>query len=197
MQDGTVSVFECLPLFRHAPFPSSFRLQVNRMAQRSPSDPFLTGSEIQHRVPRRTLSIHTARASHSLKTSWPQGDAERAPFLLVIQLTTPCLARAHPLRSMRMTRTSSLLQDDPPPAYATILSPFVDHTYRVFSAHHMQSSHVLHTSLDHARANCTPGAVEAGDRLPLDASWRRVTTPILTPSQNFRCVRWFAQRSPS
>ena len=61
LQDGTISVFWSLPLFRHALVPSGFRLQVNRMAQRSPFEPLLTGSRIQSRVPRRTLSRHPAQ----------------------------------------------------------------------------------------------------------------------------------------
>jgi hypothetical protein len=68
LQDKTLSVFEPFPLLQHALFPYGFRFQVNRMAQRYPSEPLLTVSRIQYRVPRRTLSIHTARASHSLKT---------------------------------------------------------------------------------------------------------------------------------
>ena len=131
------------------------------------------------------LSMHTARASHSLKTSSPQGDTESATFLLRTPLTSPFHALAHPLRSMRMARTSSLRQDDPPPPCASIRSPCVDHTYRVCSSHHMESSHVLHTSQEHARANWTPGAIAAVHRLPLDCSWSRVTTPMLTPSRNF------------
>src|SRR5262249_49164384 len=34
LQDDTFSVFQCLPRFRHALFPSGFRSQVNRTAQR-------------------------------------------------------------------------------------------------------------------------------------------------------------------
>jgi len=60
LRDDTFSVFQCPPLFRHAPFPSGFRLQVNRMTQEQPSGLLLTESGIQHRVPRRTLSGHTA-----------------------------------------------------------------------------------------------------------------------------------------
>ena len=39
----------------------------------------------------------------------------------------------HPLRSSPITEPSTLLQDDPPPSCASILSPFVVLTYRVFS----------------------------------------------------------------
>ena len=68
LQDRTVSVFWSFPLFRHALVPSGFRLEVNRMAQRSPFGPLLTGSRIQSRVPRRTLAPHTAQASQRLLT---------------------------------------------------------------------------------------------------------------------------------
>src|SRR5260370_19947748 len=56
LRDGTVSVFEWLPLFGHAVVPSGFRLQVNPMTQKHPSELPLIASGIQHRVPRRTLS---------------------------------------------------------------------------------------------------------------------------------------------
>jgi hypothetical protein len=60
LRDKTLSVFEPFPLLRHALFPSGFRPQVNRMAQRYPSEPLLTVSRIQYRVPRRTVSAHPA-----------------------------------------------------------------------------------------------------------------------------------------
>jgi len=59
-QDGTVNAFGGLLLLWHAVFPSSFRLQVNQMAQKPPSKFLLTASGIQHRVPRRTLLSHPA-----------------------------------------------------------------------------------------------------------------------------------------
>src|SRR5207248_8462054 len=40
--------------------PLAFRLQVNRMTQEQPSGLLLTGSGIQHRVPRRTISKYPA-----------------------------------------------------------------------------------------------------------------------------------------
>jgi hypothetical protein len=64
----------------------------------------------------------------------------RAPPSLLVG-TAP-LVLAHPLHSLLITRSSSLLRDDPPPPCASILSPFVDSTYRVFSSHHPESSHV-------------------------------------------------------
>ena len=53
-----------------------------------------------------------------------------------------------PLRSTPITGASLLLQDDPPPSCASVLSPFVVHTYRVFPLHHMKSSQVPYPSLD-------------------------------------------------
>ena len=89
----------------------------------------------------------------------------------------------HPLRSILITRTSSLLQDDPPPSWVSILSPFVVLTYRVFSSHPMKSSHVPQKSPNQARANCTPGATQAVNGYPLSLSWSRAVTPILAPSE--------------
>ena len=60
LRDGTVNAFGCLPLLGHALFPSGFRLQVNQTAQKLPSEFLLTASGIQHRVPRRTVSVHPA-----------------------------------------------------------------------------------------------------------------------------------------
>src|SRR3954462_1568900 len=62
LRDGTFSVSQWLPLFWHAPFPSSFRFQVNQMTQEHSSGFLLTVSGIQHRVPRRTVAPHPAQA---------------------------------------------------------------------------------------------------------------------------------------
>src|SRR4051812_14941207 len=60
LQDHVFSVFQHLLLLEHAVFPSGFRLQVNPMTQKRPSEFLLTESGIQHQVPRRTLSAHPA-----------------------------------------------------------------------------------------------------------------------------------------
>src|SRR5215471_9107121 len=73
-------------------------------------------------------------------------------------LAMPSYKLPHPLRSDVITTSSSLLRDDPSPSCASILSPFVVSTYKVFSWHHMKSSHVPQKSPDQARANCTPDA---------------------------------------
>src|SRR5215472_5374745 len=63
LQDRAFSAFQHHLLLWHALFPSGFRLQVNQMTQKHPSEFLLTVSEIQHRVPRRTVSSHPAQAS--------------------------------------------------------------------------------------------------------------------------------------
>jgi hypothetical protein len=66
LRDGTVNAFGCLPLFWHALFPSGFRLQVNQMAQKRPSEFLLAAPGIQRRVPRRTISLHCALNASTL-----------------------------------------------------------------------------------------------------------------------------------
>ena len=127
----------------------------------SPTDPYVS------------LSTRTARASLSRATSPLHGDAESSSLLPVAWLASPLLGLAPPLRSLLITRSSPLLRENPPPPGASILSPFVDSTYRVFSSHHRQSSHVLSQSPDQARATCTPGVAEAVSRWPLGCSWSR------------------------
>src|SRR5262249_8296483 len=63
LQGATLHAFRWPLLLRHALVPSGFRLQVNRMTQKSPFELLLTASGIQHRVPRRTLSPHTSQHS--------------------------------------------------------------------------------------------------------------------------------------
>src|SRR5512135_2704700 len=62
LQGNTFNAFQRSPLLRQAVFPSGFRFQVGRMAQKSSSELLVTASRIQHRVPRRTLAPHTAQA---------------------------------------------------------------------------------------------------------------------------------------
>jgi hypothetical protein len=56
LQDHVFSASQHLLLLGHALFPSGFRLQVNPMTQKRPSEFLLTESGIQHYVPRRTFS---------------------------------------------------------------------------------------------------------------------------------------------
>jgi hypothetical protein len=64
------------------------------------------------------------------------------------RLAVAFLELSHPLRSTRITRASTLLRDDPPPSCASVLSPFVGPTYKVFPCHHMKSSQVPDPSPD-------------------------------------------------
>jgi hypothetical protein len=89
LRDDTFSVFQWPPLFRHAPFPSSFRLQVSRMTQEQPSELLLTESGIQHRVPRRTLSTHTAQALNNASAGYDRVRLRRP--------TTPLTRRGLPI----------------------------------------------------------------------------------------------------
>src|SRR5262249_31355158 len=84
------------------------------------------------------------------------------------------------------------------PAGASLLSPFVVHTSRVFACHHQPGSHVVRKSPSQTRANSTPGVAQAVTGCPLDCSWGVSQTPGSTPSEE-RCrrLRWFAHRSPS
>ena len=127
----------------------------------SPTDPYVS------------LSTRTARASPSRAASPLHGDAESHRLLPVPWLTPALLELTPPLRSLLITRSSSLLRENPPPPRASILSLFVGCTYRVFSSHHAESSHVPRQSPDQARANCTPGVAEAVNRLLLACSWSR------------------------
>jgi hypothetical protein len=56
----------------------------------------------------------------------------RSRLIPVTRLATISSELNHPLCSMPITGTSTLIRDDPPPAYASVLSPFVGPTYKVF-----------------------------------------------------------------
>jgi hypothetical protein len=69
-----------------------------------------------------TVSRHTAPASIPLESSRSQAYTKRTRFLPVSWLTIACCELAHPLRSIPITGTSSLIQDDPPLCLASVLS---------------------------------------------------------------------------
>jgi hypothetical protein len=86
----------------------------------SPTDPYVS------------FSTHTARVSLSLETSQSQADAESDLAPPHTGLAATSCELTHPLRSNPITEPSPLLQDDPSPLCASILSPFVGLTYKVF-----------------------------------------------------------------
>ena len=104
----------------------------------------------------------------------------------------PLFELTHPLRSPLITSGSSLLRDDPPSPCASILSPFVNHTYRVFSSHHRESSHVPAKSLDQRHAISTPDTAQPRHRLPLNCSQATKQDPVLMSSNLLSMLRqWF------
>ena len=100
------------------------------------------------------------------KSRGPKPTQEVALLLPISWLAATTYKLAHPLRSNPITGPSSLLQDDPPPSWASILSPFVVLTYRVFSCHHLTASHVPHKSLNQGHATSMPDAARPISRLP-------------------------------
>ena len=77
LRGGAVGVFGRPPLLGHAVVPSGFRPQVNPTAQEHPSGFLLAAPGIQHRVPRRTVSPHTAPRSTA---TLPRCDAPEEAF---------------------------------------------------------------------------------------------------------------------
>src|SRR5260364_158302 len=75
-------------------------------------------------TPYVSLSTHTAPAGHPSKISRPWSYATKqssSHFRLTLVPHRP----THPLRSIPITETSTLLWDDPTLAQASVLSPFV------------------------------------------------------------------------
>ena len=76
----------------------------------APTDPYVN------------LSIHTAPVSRFLETSQSQAYAKRTRLLPVSWLTIACRELTHPLRSSPITGPSTLIRDDPPLCFASVLS---------------------------------------------------------------------------
>ena len=99
----------------------------------------------------------------------------------------------HPLRSISITETSSLLQDDPPLCPASVLSFSWDLHLNFSLSIEATGSHVPHKSLTQSHAIFTPEADWAVNRLPPNLSWTQYRSPVLTSSIIFRrLVEWFA-----
>src|SRR5262249_44915242 len=98
------------------------------------------------------LSIHTARASPPLATSRLQAYA--------VELTPPAVTVCSVHRRTGLSpslhihyRCFAPTTGQSAPAGASLLSPFVVRTYRVFACHHQPGSHVVRKSPSQARAN--------------------------------------------
>ncbi len=100
-----------------------------------------------HRTVRKPLDLHGSSQPFScyLAAADRRG---RSRLIPVSRLAATFFELSHPLRSTPITEASSLLRDDPPPSCASVLSPFVVPTYKVFPWHHMKSSQVPYLSPD-------------------------------------------------
>jgi len=91
-------------------------------------------------------------------------------FLPVSRLTCCLYELTHPLRSIPITRTSSLLRDDPPLCSASVLS-FSWGLHLNFSLIiGTTGSHVPHESLNQVHAALIPDAIQSVNRYPLNLS---------------------------
>jgi hypothetical protein len=121
---------------------------------------------------------------------WPRGlkptQKEPGSSPALAGLTFACCELTHPLRSSPITGPSTLLLDDPPLCFASVLS-FSWGLHLNFSLNiETTGSHVPHKSPDQVHAISMPDAAQTINRLPLSLSWGSPSTPVLTPSQIFR-----------
>lgn len=100
-----------------------------------------------HRSVRKPLDLHGSSQPFSCHLTMTNRRG-RQMLIPVSRLAIAFFELSHPLRSTLITSASSLLLDDPPPSCASVLSPFVVHTYKVFPWHHMKSSQVPYRSLN-------------------------------------------------
>ena len=108
-----------------------------------------------HRTVRKPLDLHGSSQPFTCHLTMTSRRG-RSMLIPVARLTTIFSELSHPLRSILITRTSTLLRDNPPPACASVLSPFVVPTYKVFPWHHMKSSQVPYPSQNQSHATYTP-----------------------------------------
>ncbi len=96
--------------------------------------------------------------------------------------------RPYPLRSSPITGPSTLILDDPPPCFASVLS-FSWDLHLNFSLNiETTGSHVPHKSLTQIHATFTPEAAWAVNRFPPNLSRTQYSNPVLTSS----LIEWFA-----
>lgn len=118
-----------------------------------------------HRSVRKSLDLHGSSQSFSCHLAMTNRRG-RQMLIPVSRLAIAFFELSHPLRSTLITSASSLLLDDPPPSRASVLSPFVVHTYKVFPWHHMKSSQVPYLSLNWSHATYTPDTAWPISRFP-------------------------------
>ena len=147
------------------------------------------------RTVRESLDSYGSCQPYSWNLCGPKPMQEVKQLLPVSWLAVTPYKLAHPLRSSPITGPSSLLQDDPPPSCASILSPFVVLTYRVFSYHHRTGSHVPHKSLNQGHATFMPDAARPVQQAPsvlipepAKNSGFDIHFTVSTPHQWFACA---------
>ena len=124
--------------------PGLCRLRSAPAGQRTPGRP----EESHHQSPTDpdvNVSAHPARASPSPTASRAIGSHKVYKLLPPTWLARTLGELAHPLRSILITRTFSLLRDDPPLRHASILSPFVGWPLIGFSLGIMPQVPTFHT----------------------------------------------------
>ncbi len=138
-----VDTIYCCPAYSLQTFESG---GAGESHPHAPTDPYVS------------LSTHTAPASLPLEISRSQAYTKRTRFLPVSWLTFACCELAHPLRSSPITEPSTLILDDPPLCFASVLS-FSWDLHLNFSLNiETTGSHVPHKSLTQIHAIFTPEA---------------------------------------
>jgi len=109
------------------------------------------------------------------------------PFSLPVSRLTCCLYElTHPLRSVLITRTSSLLQDAPPRCSASVLS-FLWVLHLNFSLSiGTTGSHVLHKGLNQVHATFMPDAAQTVSSVSSGLILVYLKPPVLTSPLVFR-----------
>src|SRR5215470_20300737 len=133
---------------REASVRSSSAYSATRTASRSLSRSPGRPEESHHQSPTDpdvNVSAHPARASPSHTASRAVCSHKAYKLLPRTWLARTFCELAHPLRSILITRTSSLLRDDPPLRHASILSPFVGSPLIGFSLGIMPQVPTFHT----------------------------------------------------
>ena len=108
-----------------------------------------------HRTVRKRLHLHGSSQPFPCHLAVAKRRG-RSRLLPVSRLAATFVELSHPLCSTPITGASTLVRDDPPPSCASVLSPFVDLTYKVFPWHHMKSSQVPYPSPNQSHAIYTP-----------------------------------------
>jgi hypothetical protein len=109
LQGTILHAFRWPLLLRQALVPSGFRLQVSRMTPKHPFELLLTTSGIQHRVPRRTRSPHTATACQDHDRRFLSASQPGFPGIQGRNSTLTHLTSCGPSPCTRLSRAQSTM----------------------------------------------------------------------------------------